>query len=245
MVQELCTVIKQNLTSQQSSEATLLAKLTTISNQQDNLSKLLEQMKQQQQQHQQILQQRQSIVETGGIHHFDDAEDDDLDVLPGLLRDQPALATTAAASHGVLAAVSFQTAATRRNRAMGLDAFQVLRQTPRLPSLCNYFPESWKDLVNDWATNDLESFVKAKMQHWKAPALVQRFVKRHRAINVLRRFKDHIGDRRDDAAIAIILDRDRLQKEMSLSKHMTMLFKDDNTIIRRVRKTNNSTNINN
>ena len=249
MVQELCTeyrtTVEADHTRQQSTESTVLSKLSTITLQQASLQKMLERMNRQQQQHQQLLQQRQSIVETGGIIDDFGSDDDDFDdVMPGLLPDHPEEATTAAADS--VAAVSFQTAATRRNKEMGLNAFNVMRQTPRLPSLDGLFPETWKELVSEWKNNDLESFIKAKKQHWKVPVLVQRFIKRHRAMKVLRRYKEYLGDRRkDEEAVAKIMDNDRVSKEMSLSKHMTILFKNDNTIIRRIRKTKDNNNNNN
>jgi hypothetical protein len=251
MVQELCTeyrtTVQQDLTRQQSTESTVLAKLNTISLQQAEIQKMLERMNRQQQQHQQILQQRQSIVETGGIiDDLDGLEDDGFDEMPGLLQDLPEATTAAAASGAGVAAVSYQTAATRRNKAMGLHSFDVMRQTPRLPALDGQFPETWKTLVNEWNNNDLESFIKTKMQHWKAPILVQRFVKRHRAMKVLRRYKDWLGDRRnDEVAVAKILDKDRADRLLSLSQHMTLLFKDDITIIRQIRKSKDNNNNNN
>jgi hypothetical protein len=249
MVQELCTeyrtTVEADRTRQQSTESAVLTQLNTISLQQADLQKMLKLMKQQQQQHQEILQQRQSFVETGGILvDYGAGEDDDFDEMPGLLQDPPE-ATTAAADRGG-AAVSFQTAATRRNKEMGLNAFNVMRQTPRLPSLEGQFPETWKELVSEWKNNDLESFINAKKQHWKAPVLVQRFVKRHRAMIVLRKYKEYLGDRRkDEEAVAKMMDSDRVSKEMSLSKHMTLLFKNDNTIIRRIRTTKANKNNNN
>ena len=250
IVEDLCTsyrtAVQADLTRQQGTESTVLAQLKVISDQQVHLQKMLTKMNQQQQQHQQILQQRQSIAETGGIiDALDDIDDDDFDMMPGLLPDHQEATTVAGDSAG--AAVSYQTAQTRRNKEMGLTVFDVMTPIPRKPTVTDQFPEKWTVLVAEWLNNDLESFVKAKKKLWEAPALLQRYLKRHLAMKELRRFKVKLGDKRkDESAVAKILDKDREAKEMSMSKHIDYLHAENNTIIRRVRKpkvnnTNNNT----
>ena len=252
MVEDLCTsyrtAVQADFTRQQGTESTVLAQLKAISDQQADLKNMLKKMHQQQQQHHVILkqqQQRQSIAETGGIMDaLDDIDDDDYDMMPGLLPDHQEAAMVAGDSAG--ADVSYQQQQNDRNKEMGLTFFDIMRPTPRLPTVTDQFPENWKMLVAEWLNNDLESFLKEKKKYWEAPALLQRYMKRQRAMKELRRFKDKLGGQKDETAVAKILDKDREAKDnMSLSKHIDFLQAENPTIIRRVRKPKVNNNNNN
>jgi hypothetical protein len=108
------------------------------------------------------------------------------------------------------------------SQALNLNAFDVMRSTPRKPSMSLVFPETWVSLLSEWTTNGLQDFIaKGTKGAWDT-GLQQRFAKRYRAIKVLTK----IAGRNDMKLIAAELDVAREQlNNMSLTVHMSMLYK--------------------
>ena len=129
--------------------------------------------------------------------------------------------------------VSHATAHARRGEELGYNPVQMLRSTPRLPSILG-FPKDWPAFLAEWNNNDFESFINSIKADWKDEKLVQRFVKRHRGIKVLRKFmKDH--HYHDEAEAALELENIRGSVKKSLSSHMTQIFLLDGDVKRRIR----------
>ena len=140
---------------------------------------------------------------------------------------------------------SFATIQARRGRRLGLNPIEMLLTTPRKPAVDPEFPTSWMRLVIEWQTNDLESFVRVKTSRWDDKKLVSRYTKRLRGIRVLRRYIESVGNNIDDREAASRLDNERIDRVLTLSSHMMILFQHDNAVTRRVRVagTNNNNNI--
>lgn len=131
---------------------------------------------------------------------------------------------------------SYATQQARRAGALNYNAFDVMRATPRRPICSTIFPESWRSLYDEWHRNDLKSFLKSKQQHWDDPKLVNRYVKRHRAMRIIRKYILGMGrDDLDDLAVLRHMDDERELMGLSLSKHITLLFNNDQTRTRRNR----------
>jgi hypothetical protein len=106
--------------------------------------------------------------------------------------------------------------------ALGLNAFQLMQNTPRVPSMTQNFPESWSILLNEWQANDLGDFEKKGTKGiWKND-LQQRYAKRQRAMKVLRKTA---GSRKTLKLMAADLDIARVSMNVSLTKHIQMLYK--------------------
>jgi hypothetical protein len=79
---------------------------------------------------------------------------------------------------------------------------------------------------------------------WDNTALTERFVKRHRAIKMLRKFKQQYNYP-DDIEAASKLDEMLLSiNKISLTKHVNLLFQSDCMVKRRERKSKNNDNNN-
>jgi hypothetical protein len=137
--------------------------------------------------------------------------------------------------------VSYATNHVRRGQRMGYHALELLRGAPRTLIVDDKFPETWPDLVGEWRVNDLESFIKMNPKLWNSTALTQRYIKRHRAMKVLRKFRSE-KKYHDDIEAAGKLEEVRYIEKISLTKHLYLLFQHDNQVKRRVRtaKVNNN-----
>jgi hypothetical protein len=141
--------------------------------------------------------------------------------------------------------VSYATKQARRGQALGYNGLQMLRGSPRTPSIVGRFPETWSSLLGNWKNNDYESFVNMNPRLWDNSALTQRFVKRHRAIKMLRKFKQKYNCH-DDIEAAGKLDEMLLSiLKISLTKHVNQLFESDGMVKRREKKRKNNDNDNN
>jgi hypothetical protein len=228
LVTQLCTTLSTTLqtcvTRQESSTRALnlvLEKLDVLQKNQEHQQIELRQMAQQ------------SLKEFNNNHQqqstsFDDvaAEDDGIDD----------------AVDGGVMTLREARAAFANNRA--LDPRQMLLPSPRQPHLLK-FPESWVLLVEDWARNDLESFLKVRGKEWKCHTNRLRYVKRSRGIHQLRNFKRNISrEASSDMEIAIKLDGEREGRNWTMTKHIDFLHQNDHSIHRRAkkRKANNEAN---
>jgi hypothetical protein len=126
--------------------------------------------------------------------------------------------------------VSFTTKQARSAKKMGMNQFQVMLPDARMPKVDGEFPVCWKDLVDEWELDDLQSFTTVKTTRWKSKVIVQRYTKRYRAMRVLRRYIRQVGDSISEEEAAIRLDTERNCRKISLSKHMLQLFQHDNTV---------------
>lgn len=234
MVQDLCTTlsntVQQSVSRQASGNKVVLDELIQIRIQQEKLQSMLEDRDLHNLRQQQIDHQREYIVNTGGV-------DDNADVF-GIdnvetKEDDPPIPII-----GNVAIASFATQQARIAGELDMNALDLLLTSPRLPACSLKFPKTWHDLYEEWNTNDLESFVKAKQQLWNDRILVQKYSKRHRAIKILRRMKTILGNGRlNDVEVINILDFNRIRDfSESLSKHIHHLFNNDPTRVRRNRQ---------
>jgi hypothetical protein len=250
MVQDLCTALRSNVQQTvarqvQHCNRTVVAKLEQISSQQQTLQMLFENQQQQQQQQrvqqEQMLHQQQSIVYTGGLDDFGGSAGlSGIDAVADLLQDDQSPASRDYSN------CSYATQQTRTAAALNYNALEVLRTTARRPICSTVFPVTWEKLYNEWITNDLQSFLKCRQQHWDDAKLVNRYAKRCRAMKL---FRNHMismgGDDLDHLEVVRLMDEERERRGMSLSKHITFLFNNDPTRTRRIRvqrKKNNSDN---
>jgi hypothetical protein len=140
---------------------------------------------------------------------------------------------------------------TRMSMAMGrgLTVDELLLPSPRQPSMTVTFPDTWDELQHEWTVNDLESFKYTKAKSWASRAIRMRYQKRVTAMKQLRKFKQQVYQEAvTEREVALALDRERVNRKMSLSKHIDYLHSNDNTIRRREpkkRKINNENNNNN
>lgn len=117
---------------------------------------------------------------------------------------------------------------------MNINATQMLLTNPRQPRIGAKFPGSWAELVEEWEREDLQSFVKARQTEWSPPSISQRYHKRLRSMKQLHRYKGELrGELPCDLECAHRLDGERLNRKISLSKHVDTLFNNDNNILRR------------
>ena len=133
---------------------------------------------------------------------------------------------------------SHATTATRFAKKQGLDGASALNASnmPRVPRLKKKFPTSWNALVEEWKLLDLQSFHNSKTTLWE-PADRQRYSKRLRAIQQLRKFKEKVGID-DDLKMAEGLDTERVNLKLTLTTHYDFLVLNDPTIARRKRQKN-------
>lgn len=249
MVQELCTALRSNVQQTvarqvQDGNRTVLAQLEQISSQQKTLQTLFENQQQQQQQRnqqEQIHHQQQSIVYTGGLDDFGGSAGlSGIDAVADLLQ-QDQLPASRDYSN-----CSYATQQTRTAAALNFNAIEVLRTTARRPICSTVFPENWETLYNEWNTNNLQSFLKCRQQHWDDAKLVNRYGKRSRAMQLFRKYMIAMGgDDLDHLEVLRHMDEERKRRGMSLSKHITFLFNNDQTRTRRNRAPRNSNNNNN
>lgn len=130
---------------------------------------------------------------------------------------------------------TFRTNHTNDARILGQNAFHQMLNAPRRPTVTAHFPETWDMLLEEWNREDLQSFVRIKTSTWGSSELVGRFTKRHRAMRLLR---DHmrVANIRDEREAAVHLEIQREQLNMTLSKHVMHLFKNNNTNLFRRRQ---------
>jgi G3E family GTPase len=247
MVQDLCTAlqstVKQTVARQvEAGNRTVLAQLEQISSQQKKLQELFEQQQQQQQRVEQIRRHQQSIVDTGGVDDFGGAG-----AGAGVnYTADPLQQDQSSPARREFSACSYATQHTRIAADMNMNAFDVMRTTPPRPICSTIFPESWKKLYDEWNRNDLQSFLKSRQQHWDDAKLVNRYVKRHRAMRIIAKYKLGLGDNNlDDLEVLRRMDSEREDRNLSLSKHLLLLFYNDPTRTRRNRATRNNNNNNN
>jgi hypothetical protein len=231
MVQDLCTTlsntVQQSVNRQAAGNREILDELVTIRNHQKKLQEMLDEQKEQQLRHQRLFDNREALVYNGGLDVNDEVVRVDEVVIP-VADEVP---------------VSCATKQARIAGEMDMNAIDLLMNSPRLPSCSTEFPKSWRDLYSEWKTNDLQSFVKARQQLWNDPKLVQRFSKRHRAIKIIKRTMETMGNgRMNDVEVINTLDFQRLRDGYTLSKHIHVLFINDNTRTRRNRTKSNDNN---
>jgi hypothetical protein len=107
--------------------------------------------------------------------------------------------------------------------ALNLNAFDVLRQTPCVPSMTQKFPESWIALLQEWQTNSLGEFERKGTKGKWDNDQQQRYSKRLRAIKVL---KQMAGSKKTMKQMANDLEYARIQQNgMSITTHIEMLYK--------------------
>jgi hypothetical protein len=119
---------------------------------------------------------------------------------------------------------------------LNLFATELLLPSPRQPVVSAEFPRTWFELVDEWEREDLESFVRSRQAEWKPTSIVQRYHKRLRGMTLLRRKIDESRFAMSESDMAKRLDLERSAKDLSLSKHLQLLFKDDDNVIRRNRR---------
>ena len=144
--------------------------------------------------------------------------------------------TTATATATATERRSNTTTATRFAQKQGLHAFNTMHQSdrPREPRLSKKFPECWNALVEEWRLCDLQSFRSSKTKKWET-ATRQRYSKRLRAMQQLRKFQQEVGID-DEFKVAETLDAERDNRKLTLTTHYDFLVKNDATIMRRKRK---------
>jgi hypothetical protein len=242
----LRTTVQMSVTRQDSTTRTLLAKIADLQKSQIKSEAMLLKIYQHQQQQQQNRQhpsinrhQQQSTVAR---------EDDEganggngIGDLADLLQEEPG-------NDNEDGKVSFTTRQARSAKRMGMNQFETMLPEARMPKVDGEFPECWVDMVLEWDLDDLQSFTTVKTTRWKSKVIVARFTKRYRAMRMLRQYIWQVGEVLSESEAAIRLDTEREHRKLSLSKHMAILFKNDNTVKRRIRaikvNNNNNTNIN-
>ena len=231
MVQDLCSTLRstvqQSVSRQDAGNRTVLEELKNITQQQKTLQDMLEDQRRQQTCHRQIDHQRETLVLTGGI-------DDNAAVLGVDDEEIPYDVEEAVVE---IPTPSFATQQARLANTININPLDLLLSSARLPSCNTKFPETWLGLYNEWKDNDLESFVKARQQEWKDPKLVQRYSKRLRAINIIKKTMTTMGNGRFNAVdVCNTLDFERLRDGHTMSKHIHILFNIDATRTRRNRQ---------
>jgi hypothetical protein len=241
MVQDVCSTmrltVQAGVSRQQSTNSSVLARLdentrafAQMQESQQEILLLLKQQNQQQQQHQNYLLSmatRQSAEEEG-VGGADGGGN--VARLPTEAKQKEGEIDDDVVDVGVF---SHATAHARRGEELGYNAVQMLRPSPRLPSIKG-FPKDWPAFLAEWNNNDLESFINSIKSDWKDDTLVQRFTKRHRGIKELRKFMIN-HHYHDEAEAAMELENIRGSIKKSLSTHIMQLFLSNGDIKRRVR----------
>jgi hypothetical protein len=119
-------------------------------------------------------------------------------------------------------------------KGRGMNATELLLPEPRQPSMSETFPSTWVEMQHEWTINDLQSFKHMKGKSWASRPNRMRYQKRMTAINQLRKFKQQVyNEAVTEKEVALALDRERVNRKMSMSMHIDYLHKNDNTIRRR------------
>jgi ASC-1-like (ASCH) protein len=106
---------------------------------------------------------------------------------------------------------------------LNLNAYQVMRNTPRVPAMSHIFPESWTLMFHEWETNKLDDFEKKGTKGKWENGLQQRYAKRFRAIKILKKLA---GNNKSLKQMAADLEVSRIQlNSMSMTNHIEMLYK--------------------
>jgi hypothetical protein len=107
--------------------------------------------------------------------------------------------------------------------ALNLNAYQVMRTSPRVPSMSQNFPDSWILLFQEWQLNRLCDFEKKGTKGNWSNDQQQRYAKRFRAMKVL---KTMAGNKKPLKQMAEDLESARIQQNsMSMTNHIEMLYK--------------------
>jgi hypothetical protein len=146
--------------------------------------------------------------------------------------------TTTATTANMATAINGEATPTELARAAGINAVTRLRASndPHLPNMSLMFPVTWSALLAEWRVEHLSDFDrKGVPSSWKDSGLQQRYAKRLRCIRLIRR----IATMSDVSEAQVVEDLDRILNavdNLTVSKHLIQLEKQDSTIKRRVKK---------
>jgi hypothetical protein len=113
----------------------------------------------------------------------------------------------------------------------GLNAFQVLRDTPRQPAIGATFPRTWVGLIEEWEGLSLSSFLGSDQRLWTGSDIKSRFCKRRSAVEEAIRLRGLADVSLTDMAVE--LDLERIDAEMTLTGHLRYLRANNPQVLRR------------
>ena len=110
-----------------------------------------------------------------------------------------------------------------------------LRNTPRIPPLSANFPDSWIRLLDEWEKDYLNSFEGYGRRTHFSLAEKQRYFKRLRAMQQLRRISRNRNQTERETATSLDIERNIRVPPITIHTHLQELNMDDLKIVRRNR----------